>query len=295
MSPRALWQEAKRLLEGAHGGDEVVRQVVVEDIAQRQGDPMLYRAVIQPDATPPAYALADAFDLYEREKIDESQGRGPRNRLARVRKQTEEALGKLSKLPIENLRRQHAKKLLDHLQYSKTSTGNPLSAETVRRELNAVRAIVELSLVEFDLVGTVANPFRKLEVKTSGSAPTVDHNARLPLIAKVRERLSRSKRPELLLIWRLLEGTGCRPSEISGLRLEDLKIDHDTPHIHVTWHEDRRIKTKASHLLTPLAGDALEAEQEAVRLAEGDLLPVESAFFSSLCSVFGPLLTVGDT
>lgn len=25
-----------------------------------------------------------------------------------------------------------------------------------------------------------------------------------------------------------------------------------------------------------------------------DLLPVESAFFSSLCSVFGPLLTVGD-
>lgn len=64
----------------------MVRQVVVEDIAQRQGDPMLYRAVIQPDATPPAYALADAFDLYEREKIDESQGRGPRNRLARVRK-----------------------------------------------------------------------------------------------------------------------------------------------------------------------------------------------------------------
>ncbi|PRZ43820.1 CHASE domain-containing protein [Tritonibacter scottomollicae] len=28
---------------------------------------------------------------------------------------------------------------------------------------------------------------------------------------------------------------------------------------------------------------------------ETDLLPVESAFFSSLCSVFGPLLTVGDT
>ncbi len=27
----------------------------------------------------------------------------------------------------------------------------------------------------------------------------------------------------------------------------------------------------------------------------GDLLPVVSAFFSSLCSGFGPLLTVGDT
>lgn len=57
-------------------------------------------------------------------------------------------------------------------------------------------------------------------------AHTVDRNARLPLpvefIAKVRERLSRAKRPELLLIWRILEGTGYRPSEISGLRLQDV-------------------------------------------------------------------------
>lgn len=281
MSPRALWQEAQqeaqRLLEGAHGGDEVARQVLAEDIAQSQGDPMLYRAVIQPDAAPPAYTLADAFDLYEREKIDESQGRGPRNRLARVRKKTEEALGKLSKLPIADLRRQHGRKLLDHLQSSKTSTGNHLSAETIRRELDLVRALTELALVEFDLVGTVANPFRKLEVRqTSGAAPSVERNARLPLpvevIANVRERLSRSKRPELLLIWRLLEGTGCRPSEISVLRLEDLKLDHETPHIHVTWHEDRRIKTAASHRLVPLAGDALEAAQEAVKLAEGETL-----------------------
>lgn len=280
MSPRALWQEAQqeaqRLLEGAHGGDEVARQVLAEDIAQSQGDPMLYRAVIQPDAAPPAYTLADAFDLYEREKVDESQGRGPRNRLARVRKKTEEALGKLSKLPIANLRRQHGRKLLDHLQNSKTSSGNPLSAETIRRELNAVRAIVELALVEFDLVGTVANPFRKLEVKTSGAAPRVDRDARLPLpvgvIAKVRERLSRAKRSELFLIWRLLEGTGCRPSEISGLRVEDVMIDHATPHIRIIWHKDRHLKTGASHRLIPLAGDALEAAQEAVKLAAGETL-----------------------
>lgn len=279
-SPRVLWkeaqQEAERLLEGARGDDEEIRQVLAEDIAQRQGDPLLYKAVIQPDAAPPAYTLADAFDLYEREKIDESQGRGPRNRLARGRRKTEEALGKLSKLPIADLRRQHGRKLLDHLQNSKTVTGKPLSAETIRRELNAVRAIVELALVEFDLVGVVANPFRKLEVKASGAAPTIDRKARLPLpmeiIAKVRERLSRSKRPELLLIWRLLEGTGCRPSEISGLRLEDVKIDHETPHIHVTWHEDRRIKTASSHRLVPLAGDALKAAQEAVKLAEGETL-----------------------
>ena len=43
-----------------------------------------------------------------------------------------------------------------------------------------------------------------------------------------------------------------------------------------------------------------EVEYELIEWAgndeEGDdLLPIESAFFSSLCSGFGPLLTVGDT
>ncbi|AHD03125.1 hypothetical protein METH_12835 [Leisingera methylohalidivorans DSM 14336] len=65
------------MLEAARGGDEVVREELAEDIAQRQGDPMLYRAVIQPDAAPPAHTLADAFDLYGREKIDKSQCNGP--------------------------------------------------------------------------------------------------------------------------------------------------------------------------------------------------------------------------
>ena len=51
-SPRVLWreaqQEAERLLEESYGGEEVVRQVLVEDLAQRQADPLLYKAVIQP-------------------------------------------------------------------------------------------------------------------------------------------------------------------------------------------------------------------------------------------------------
>ncbi|WP_417240881.1 tyrosine-type recombinase/integrase [Celeribacter halophilus] len=276
-SPRVLWkeaqQEAERLLEGARGDEEEIRQVLAEDIAQRQGDPMLYKAVIQPDASPPPYTLADAFDLYGREKIDESQGRGPRNRLSRVRRKVEKALGSPSKIALVDLRRHHGRELLEHLQSSKTSTGKPLSPRTIRRELDLVRALVEFALVEFDLVGVVANPFRKLEVKERGAAPKVESKARLSLpvevIAEVRERLSRSKRPELLLIWRLLEGTGCRSSEISGLRLEDVKLDHETPHIQITWHEDRRIKTEASHRLIPLAGDALEAAKEAVRLAKG--------------------------
>ncbi|WP_076695648.1 hypothetical protein [Salipiger abyssi] len=36
-------------------------------------------------------------------------------------------------------------------------------------------------------------------------------------------------------------------------------------------------------------------DYEAAGVKALDLLPIESAFFSSLCSGFGPLLTVGDT
>lgn len=280
-SPRVLWheaqKEAEKLLEGSYGGEEVVRQVLAEDLAQRQADPLLYRAVIQPDASTPAYTLADAFDLYGKERVEGQEGRSQKNRLSRVRRKTEAALGKSSQLLMVDLRRKHGRKLLEYLQSLTTNTGKPLSPATIRRELDMVRAIVERALLEFDLDKTVGNPFRKLEVTKNNAAPTVDRNSRLPLpdevIADVRERLTtKSKKPELLLIWRLLEGTGCRPSEVSGLRVEDVRLDHATPHIHIKWHEDRRVKTEASHRLVPLTGDALEAAREAVKLSEGEAL-----------------------
>ncbi|MBB3995379.1 hypothetical protein GGR95_003034 [Sulfitobacter undariae] len=64
-SPRVLWheaqKEAERLLEGSYGGEEVVRQVLAEDLAQRQADPLLYKAVIQPDAPTPEYWTCHAL------------------------------------------------------------------------------------------------------------------------------------------------------------------------------------------------------------------------------------------
>ena len=50
-------------------------------------------------------------------------------------------------------------------------------------------------------------------------------------------------------------------------------------------------------LLTRAKEVGLPAEpmDEVLRVRSGDLLPFESAFKSSLCLGFGPLLTVGDT
>ncbi|MCT4576030.1 hypothetical protein [Donghicola sp.] len=147
----------------------------------------------------------------------------------------------------------------------------------MERELNSIKAIVQFGLIEFDLAASVTNPFQKLDMGARGVAPVVQRDARDPLPANVIEGVRNqlqleSKRPELSLIWRLLEGTGCRPSEVSGLRVSDVRLDHEIPHIIIAWHEDRGVKTESSHRSIPLVGDAYTAAVEALRKAEGGTL-----------------------
>jgi integrase len=156
---------------------------------------------------------------------------------------------------------------------SEKKGGGTLSPATVERELNLVTAVVSLALREFDLTGSVANPFEKLSVGTGGKeALQNESDKRDPLPADViksmRERLSSDtvRLPEIGLIWRLLEGTGCRMSEVTGLLVDDVEVTGDLPHIRIQWNEDRRLKTQVSIRSVPLVGDALDAAKEALAL-----------------------------
>ena len=51
-------------------------------------------------------------------------------------------------------------------------------------------------------------------------------------------------------------------------------------------------ETGGRYVLRTEDGEAVSTFSKA---GDNDLLPLESAFFSSLCSGFGPLLTFGDT
>ena len=69
-----------------------------------------------------------------------------------------------------------------------------MPVDAIRRELDMVRAIVKLALLEFDLQGTVTNPFRTLEIKRGGdNAPAIAREARDPLpepvLKAMRERI----------------------------------------------------------------------------------------------------------
>ena len=99
-----------------------------------------------------------------------------------------------------------------------------------------------------------------------------------------RRVLTRARIPELRLIWRLLQATGCRGAEITGLRIGDVVLDHSVPHLWVRWNDERQLKTKTSVRPVPLVGDGLAAAKEAVRDSDQNSV----ALFSRYAHKSGP-------
>lgn len=174
---------------------------------------------------------------------------------------------------VSSLTRDDARKVRDHMLSRIKSTGEKISPASVARELNDVKAVVSYAKVEMGLPGTFQNPFNNLPVSNGGQFVS-EAEKRLPLppkvLKEVRARVLGHSNAELALIWRLLEGTGCRLAEIAGLRVQDIVLDGPQgasfPHVKVMWHEDRRVKTLASLRHVPLVGDALEAAGAALAL-----------------------------
>lgn len=107
------------------------------------------------------------------------------------------------------------------------------------------------------------------------------------LLAVRRRVLSRTRIPELRLIWRLLQATGCRGAEITGLRIDDVVIDHPVPHLWVRWNDERQLKTQTSVRPVPLVGDGLAAAKEALVAAKRER-PDASAVFARYSHEGGP-------
>lgn len=274
---REALQEAQNLLDGVSGArdQDEARQILADDLASRGGNTMLYRAVVSPNAEEPPITLEDAKNMYRTERMKGATDRNQKNRLERVCRRIETSLGPLRNLALIDLKREHARKLRDDMLLAKKNDGSPLSPSTVKRELSMINAMVTLAIKEYDLQREAYNPFMGLEIYSADASPDNEFEKRDPLprdiIIKMRQRMSANLRaPALGIIWRLLEGTGCRGSEIVGLRVEDVQLDCKHPHIRVMWHEDRRVKTKVSIRSVPLIGDALKAAHEALKLSEGE-------------------------
>ncbi|TIL43656.1 tyrosine-type recombinase/integrase [Mesorhizobium sp.] len=258
--------------EDAEDPEALARELIAEHIADKypvdeRGHPvgigtedraLIHALVLGDRQHRPDPTLEDAKRLYLKERVGEDETK--RMELDRVFKLVRDALGKDRKL--SSLKREDAKEVRDHMLDGR-------KASSVDRYLNVVRAVINHAIREFDLVGVI-NPFMNLEAAPKDKAEP-DKDKRRPFtqaeVTAITARISYHAKADLQYIWAILNGTGCRLAEISGLRVGDVHLDQAIPHITVEWHDDRRIKNKVSRRNVPLIGGALEAAKEAVKAA----------------------------
>lgn len=206
----------------------------------------------------PSPTLADAKRLYLQEKI-----KGDINETQR-KLRLERVMGYLSHAieadrPLDQLTREDAREVRDHMLRDLD-----MKPTTVRRYLNDIRAVVTFGLTEFG-VRDALNPFMRLEVRVQTTAR--DERSPIPsdTLKAIRGRMADHAGSDLWQIWRILEGTGCRLGEITGLLVSDLYLDNSIPYLNLVHHPHRRLKNNASVRRVPLLGEALETTKEALK------------------------------
>lgn len=127
--------------------------------------------------------LADAADLYLRDKLRMGRDVNGTHSLNRIRKHMEAATGvPFDKMPLEDLTRQHARDTRDYmlrLRKGRKANGDRLSPASVKRALVILSALINYAMEEFDLTDTCRNPFRALPLNVE-SDTAIERRDALP-------------------------------------------------------------------------------------------------------------------
>jgi integrase len=174
-----------------------------------------------------------------------------KQRVERLRKDMQHIYGKqkLKYVSLSDISRQDANELRDHLL-------SRVSANSAVRMLGVVRTAINHAIVEHSL--NIPNVFTNLRIKGAG-ASKLD---RLPLSDTQVVHLEAAYLNDTTA-WALfvcLRDTGCRVSEIAGLRVKDCDTDNGCLSISPTpW---RTLKTNNSQRSVPLSPEAIKALEE---------------------------------
>lgn len=253
------------------------------------GVPSFYRYTINlmrlgPDRyQPPEPTLGDARKLYLKEHLRADDPETDSRVVGLANRVIDAAIAAIGRDPaLSSITREDARKvrdeMLDRVKVTGKGVGGKVSASTVSRELTIIAAVINFAKVEFGLSEMTMNPFSRLPVQKVAkghSRKASEERDPLPpqVLSETRERVLANASPELALIWRLVEGTGCRLAEVSGMKVADVRVDGDLPHLRIEANELRSLKTESSRREVPLVGDALEAAKEALRMvSEGQLM-----------------------
>lgn len=202
--PIERWHEALLRREelvseviGLEDDPEFAAREIAKGLSEQPNtDPLLLKALVNPDADAPKLPLQDAKTIYARDK------HMPENevvRLDRITRRLEEALGPLNIVPLEGLRRDHGRRYMNLMLKTTKSDGQPLSVATCSKESKIISAMLNRAMREGDV--DTKNPFIGLPwPKDTG--PKV--NKKLPLpddLADCRYVRTLGTLPVNSLIW----------------------------------------------------------------------------------------------
>jgi integrase len=208
--------------------------------------------------------LADALQVH----LNISLGERERNELKkkRVRQAKERAVtGFAAHIGHGSLEAGMATRLVDisridarsyyDLQVSKNK------AATVGRKFGDLQSVYNKGMLEYELVGTKADPFAGIRNKRLEARTSCDRRSFKPseLIEYKANIMTRNE--QLKIIGLLMVETGCRIEEAAGLLVEDVDLSSNIPHIKIRNNTLRGLDKKGLERSCALVGDALTALQ----------------------------------
>ena len=131
---------------------------------------------------------------------------------------------------------------------------------TVERQLKSIRAMFNLVSREMDLAEDEQHPFYKFNIPDLGKDKKDKEEFDSDQL-KVLRKLPYSTNADITCLIHLMVDTGMRISEACGLRVTDVHLDVETPHITLRRNDARELKTKSSERLIPLVGASLSSMQ----------------------------------
>ena len=131
---------------------------------------------------------------------------------------------------------------------------------TVERQLKSIRAMFNLVSLEMGFDEDSQHPFYKFNIPDLGKDKKDREEFDNDQLKALRE-LPYSANADITCLIHLMVDTGMRVSEACGLRVMDVHLDAETPHITLRRNDARELKTKSSERVIPLVGASLSSMQ----------------------------------
>jgi integrase len=167
-------------------------------------------------------------------------------------------------VPMHKITREHARKYYNWwaARVAPKDGSKPLTTNSANRDLGNIRKLYR-EFWEYEGDENRENPFRNLNFAKQPPKDVPCFSDEFVQTRFLKPGIFQGLNAEATLIVYAMIETGCRPSELSNILPENIKLDADVPYIQIRSRADRQLKAVASSRDIPLVGCALEAFKRA--------------------------------